>query len=88
MVAEQGHGIITNETLSGPQQADEMLLMGLRIAEGIDLDRYQSLSGRPLDPGKIEALSALDLVAQDGSRLAATARGRRLLNAVIAELAA
>jgi putative oxygen-independent coproporphyrinogen III oxidase len=88
MVAEQGHGIVTNEMLSGPQQADEMLLMGLRIAEGIDLDRYQSLAGRPLDPGKIEALSALDLVAQDGARLSATSRGRRLLNAVIAELAA
>jgi len=88
MVAEQDHGIITNEVLSGPEQADEMLLMGLRIAEGIDLERYQSLAGHPLDQGKIEALSALDLVEQDGSRLSATARGRRLLNAVIAELAA
>jgi putative oxygen-independent coproporphyrinogen III oxidase len=88
MVAERGHGIITNEMLSGAEQADEMLLMGLRIAEGIDLDRYRSLAGRPLDPGKIKALSALELVAQDGARLSATARGRRLLNAVIAELAA
>jgi putative oxygen-independent coproporphyrinogen III oxidase len=88
MVAEQGHGIITNEVLSGAEQADEMLLMGLRIAEGIDLDRYRSLAGRPLDQGKIEALAALELVAQGGARLSATARGRRLLNAVIAELAA
>jgi oxygen-independent coproporphyrinogen-3 oxidase len=88
MVAEHGHGIVTNEMLSGPEQADEMLLMGLRIAEGIELGRYESLAGRPLDRGKIEALSALDLVIQDGARLSATARGRRLLNAVIAELAA
>jgi oxygen-independent coproporphyrinogen-3 oxidase len=88
MVAEQGHGIITNDVLSGPEQADEMLLMGLRIAEGIDLGRYQSLAGHTLDQDKIEALSVLELVAQNGARLSATARGRRLLNAVIAELAA
>lgn len=88
MVAEKGHGIITNDALSGPEQADEMLLMGLRIADGIDLERFGALAGHPLDRRKIEALTALDLVAQDGARLKATPRGRRLLNAVIGELAA
>jgi oxygen-independent coproporphyrinogen-3 oxidase len=86
-VTETGHGIITDETLSGPEQADEMLLMGLRVSQGIDLARYENLAGRPLDQTRIDGLAALDLVAQTGRQLKATAKGRRLLNAVIGELA-
>jgi oxygen-independent coproporphyrinogen-3 oxidase len=61
--------------------------MGLRIAEGIDLDRYEQLAGRALDPGRIENLKSLGLLRSDGARLKATSSGRRVLNAVIAELA-
>ncbi|MFO0994818.1 MAG: radical SAM family heme chaperone HemW [Hyphomicrobiales bacterium] len=86
-VAEKGHGIISDETLSGLQQADEMLLMGMRVSEGIDLARYERLAGRPLDQTRIENLAALGLVAQTGKMLRATPKGRRLLNAVIGELA-
>ena len=62
--------------------------MGLRIAEGIDLRRYDELAGHPIDRARIDDLDALGLVNCTGSRLTATARGRRVLNAVIAELAA
>ena len=86
-VKEAGNGIIVDEALTGPQQADEMLLMGLRISEGIDLERYQGLAGRALDPARIAALADLGFIAQDGARLRATRRGRRILNAVIGELA-
>jgi coproporphyrinogen III oxidase-like Fe-S oxidoreductase len=61
--------------------------MGLRVAEGIDLRRYETLAGRAMSTEKISALQNLGLVTRDGSRLAATLAGRRVLNAVIAELA-
>ena len=86
-MTDTGHGIVTDEALSGPEQADEMLLMGMRVSEGIDLTRYESLAGRPLDPMRIDGLTALGLVAQSGQMLRATSKGRRLLNAVIGELA-
>ncbi len=86
-VMETGNGIITDDPLSGPEQADEMLLMGMRVSDGIDLARYQRLAGRPLDQARIDGLAALGLVAQSDQMLKATAKGRRLLNAVIAELA-
>jgi oxygen-independent coproporphyrinogen-3 oxidase len=40
-----GHGIADTETLSPEARADEMLLMGLRLAEGVDLDRLAEIGG-------------------------------------------
>ena len=51
-----GHGVVTDEALTGEQMADEFLLMGLRLAEGIDPARYARLAGRPLDPRRIARL--------------------------------
>ena len=68
-------------------QASEYLLMGLRIAEGIDLDRYAALAGREIDSSKIAGMKSMGLIKRVGPRLMATADGRKLLNAVIAELA-
>ena len=39
--------------LNSEERADEFLLMGLRLAEGIDPERYAALSGRALDPRRI-----------------------------------
>ena len=57
-VESLGHGIISDETLLRSQMADEFLLMGLRLAEGIDPTRYERLAGRPLDPKRIAILHA------------------------------
>ena len=83
-----GHGIVETETLSAEDQGDEFLMMGLRLTEGIDPARYATLKGRPLHAGRLDALVRDGLVAQrpDG-RIAATARGAPVLNAVVAELA-
>ena len=35
-VEARGHGLITDEPLTREETADEFLLMGLRLAEGID----------------------------------------------------
>ena len=86
MVENGGHGIRENQLIAPGDQAAEYLLMGLRINEGIDLDRYERLAGSPLDSGKIAGLKSLGLIKREGSKLNATSDGRKLLNAVISAL--
>ena len=45
LVEAKGHGVTGGELLSRSEEADEFLLMGLRLAEGIDLDRYEHWRG-------------------------------------------
>ena len=88
-VERDGHGIVETETLSAPDQADEFLMMGLRLAEGIDPARYAALKGRPLNGNRVGVLVADGLLERrPGGRIAATAHGAPVLNAVVAELAA
>jgi oxygen-independent coproporphyrinogen-3 oxidase len=86
-VEARGHGLETDEPQSAEEVAEEYLLMGLRLAEGIDLARLAELGGA-IDEKRIAALEADGLVTRDGNRLAATPRGRLLLNRLILELAA
>ncbi|MBL0934794.1 MAG: coproporphyrinogen III oxidase [Rhizobiaceae bacterium] len=87
-VETRGHGITGGERLTRDEEADEFLLMGLRLAEGIDLARYESLSGRSLSSKRIAVLQEERLVAPVGnSRLRATADGMIVLDAVVADLA-
>ncbi len=87
LVNAHGNGIIADITVAPHDQASEYLLMGLRITEGIDLDRYAALAGREIDSSKIAGMKSMGLIKRIGPRLMATADGRKLLNAVIAELA-
>lgn len=61
-VEEAGHGLIDVIPLSDAEQADEALLMGLRLTEGIDLDRVQMLGGQRPRLETIEGLARLGLV--------------------------
>ena len=67
-------------------QGAEMLMMGLRLREGVDLGRYARLTGRELPAFRIAELSSLGLLELDGSRIFATESGRIVLNAVIKQL--
>ncbi len=87
-VAGRGHGLQETERLDAGDQADELLLMGLRLGEGISLERHAALGGTPLEQARVEALVAEGLVERNAGQLAATAAGRRVLNAVIGYLAA
>ena len=88
-VESMGHGLITDDVLTREERADEFLLMGLRLAEGIDAARYESLSGRPLDPERVHGLLAHDLIATDAAgRLRVTLSGFPVLDAIVADLAA
>lgn len=87
-VERDGHGIVETEVLSPEIQADEFLMMGLRLAEGIDPGRYTRLKGRPLDAARITTLIGDGLLRESADgRIAATPRGAPVLNAVVAALA-
>jgi putative oxygen-independent coproporphyrinogen III oxidase len=84
-----GHGITTDDVLNSEERADEFLLMGLRLAEGIDPQRYAALSGRALDPQRIAVLRQEGAIVVDASgRLRVTQAGFPVLDAVVADLAA
>jgi putative oxygen-independent coproporphyrinogen III oxidase len=84
-----GHGLVTDDVLLPEERADEFLLMGLRLAEGIDPARYTALAGRTLDPARIEVLAAQGFVERDrDGSLRVTPSGFPVLDAVVADLAA
>jgi putative oxygen-independent coproporphyrinogen III oxidase len=83
----EGKGAETRAALSAEEQGLEYLLMGLRLSEGVDFDRLQQMFGRDLGHEPIERLQDLGKVERADGRLRATAEGRMVLNAVIAELA-
>jgi oxygen-independent coproporphyrinogen-3 oxidase len=88
-VEATGHGVITDDCLNSEERADEFLLMGLRLAEGIDPKRYQALSGRALDPKRIALLRDEGaIVVEANGRLRVTPSGFPVLDAVVADLAA
>jgi len=89
LVEAHGHGVTVDDTLTRAEESDELLLMGLRLAEGIALQRYADRAGRPLDPDRIASLVQGGFVATtaDG-RLRVTPAGFPVLDAVVADLAA
>jgi putative oxygen-independent coproporphyrinogen III oxidase len=88
-VEASGHGVITDDVLNSEERADEFLLMGLRLAEGIDPNRYAALSGRALDADRIAVLREEGAIAVDpDGRLRVTQAGFPVLDAVVADLAA
>jgi putative oxygen-independent coproporphyrinogen III oxidase len=88
LVEAEGHGMVEQELLEREAQSDELLLMGLRLKEGIDLVRWQTLSGRELDPDREQFLIDHGFVERLGnSRLRCTPAGMLILDAVVADLA-
>jgi oxygen-independent coproporphyrinogen-3 oxidase len=83
-VAETGTGAQAFEPLSPREAAEERVLSGLRIAEGVARAEVAALE---IPQGKIADLVALGLLADDPARLRATPAGRLVLNRLTAELA-
>lgn len=85
---ENGHGIVEREALDRHQQGDELLLMGLRLVEGLDVARFEALSGRGLNQQTLNNLAMDGLIEPvSNTRLRATQSGRMVLNSVVASLA-
>ncbi len=88
-VEQNGNGLVTDDVLTREEMADEFLLMGLRLADGIDPARYAALAGRPLDADRIAALREHGLVETTASgHLRVSMPGFPVLDAVVADLAA
>ena len=91
-VAEKGNATRLSTTVSDTEQIEEFLLMGLRLAAGVDRDLFARITGRALDDcidqAQLPALEAAGLVVADAQGLRATAAGLQRLNAIIAAIAA
>ena len=85
-ISRNNHGIELEEALTDSERATEALVMGLRLAEGLDVQR----SG--LEPfvnrNAIARLAEQGLLVRDGTRIAATSAGMLLLDAILREIAA
>jgi len=84
----QGHGLDEMEKLERREQADELLLMGLRIGDGVDLKRLARIGGVRPSQAKITELVELGVLQQNPKtqRLSATAQGRFTLNEIVLQL--
>jgi putative oxygen-independent coproporphyrinogen III oxidase len=88
-VEKDGHGVVAEEVLTSAERADEFLLMGLRLAEGIDLARYAAIAGRPLQPERIAMLHEHGFIETTAAgQLRVTLSGFPVLDSVVADLAA
>jgi len=81
-----GCGESLRTALTPQEQASEYLMMGLRIAEGLDVKRYEILSGVPLPKENLQYLSEIGMIECPDGRVKTTTDGRAVLNAVIREL--
>ena len=85
-VGESGTGVASVERLTSVEAAQERLLSGLRILDGVAFGDVTALGLTALDP-KVRQFVDLGLLADDPSRLRATADGRRVLDRLTVELA-
>ena len=88
-IARNGHGIVEEAALSPLEAADEALVMGLRLVEGIDPAAIAARFGLRsiVDEDRVNRLVGSGHLKRDGSRLALTSRGRLLLDAILGEIA-
>ena len=89
-VARNGHGLVEEAALSPTEAADEALVMGLRLSEGIDGEAIAGRFGLAsiVDWARVDRLVASGHLDRTGSRIALTSRGRLVLDAILGEIAA
>jgi oxygen-independent coproporphyrinogen-3 oxidase len=85
-VERQGSGLAGRTPVDRPAQAVEMLMMGLRLAEGVSLARFAALDGAPLSEARLAELEELGVIAREDDRVRATPAGRAVLDAVLRRL--
>jgi oxygen-independent coproporphyrinogen-3 oxidase len=87
-VMRDGHGETQRSIISGVEQAEEYAMMALRLTEGLDRRRYARMRGVDFNADRLSHLEELGMIHSDATHIRATAEGRRLLNAVLADLLA
>jgi oxygen-independent coproporphyrinogen-3 oxidase len=88
-LARNGHGIAEEELLSPIEAADEALVMGLRLREGVDAVAIAERFGLAdvVDWHRVEQLAGSGHFMRDAARVALTAKGRLLLDHILGEIA-
>jgi len=89
-VARNGHGIVDQAALSATEAADEALVMGLRLAEGVDSGAIARRFGLQsvVDQARVERLIGSGHLQRSGPRIALTSSGRLVLDHILGEIAA
>jgi coproporphyrinogen III oxidase-like Fe-S oxidoreductase len=89
-VGRHGHGILEDVPLASSEAADEALVMGLRLREGIDAAAIAERFGLPsiIDWKRADRLVRSGHLQRNGMRLALTGEGRLLLDYILGEIAA
>ena len=88
-MARNGHGMVEEEVLSASESAAEALVMGLRLAEGIDIARLERRLGvEIIEPRATGRLISSGHLEWHGNRLRTTLAGRLVLDHVLGEIAA
>jgi putative oxygen-independent coproporphyrinogen III oxidase len=88
-VLARGHGLVTDDILTWEEEGDELLVMGLRLREGIDPRRFTQISGRTISQRQINELKAIGFVETlPNGFIRVTDKGWPVLDAVVADLAA
>ncbi len=89
-VERRGHGSTAEERIGPRDRAREMLLMGLRLTEGIDAARFAARTGMALeaalDPGVLDQALEAGYLTHSADRLTATSEGRLRLDSLLAQL--
>jgi putative oxygen-independent coproporphyrinogen III oxidase len=86
-VLERGHGCAERVELGALEQAEEMLLMGLRLREGLDLQGVRDKTGYRPAPAIVAALEDEGLLLSEGSHVRTSPRGSLVLNAILKAIA-
>jgi oxygen-independent coproporphyrinogen-3 oxidase len=88
-VLSRGHGLVTDDVLTWEEEGDELLVMGLRLREGIDPKRFARISGRQIAERQINELRSIGFVETlPNGFIRVTDKGWPVLDAVVADLAA
>ncbi|MFP6732090.1 MAG: radical SAM family heme chaperone HemW [Alphaproteobacteria bacterium] len=91
-VEDQGHGTAETETIEPPARSDELMMMGLRLTEGVRLDRLSPRGGLAfdelIDDARLKTLIDGGFLEQTETHLRATPSGLRVLDSVLAALLA
>ena len=83
-----GHAIVEEAPLTPREAADEALVMGLRLREGIDIRTLESRFGAAVvDWERVDRLVASGHLTRSDARIGPTAAGRLLLDSILAEIA-
>ena len=89
-VRRNGHGTVEELPLQASEAADEALVMGLRLREGVDVGAIAARFGLKsiVDQRRVARLTGSGHLVRDGNRIALTPRGRLVLDYILGEIAA